>query len=60
MGGVKNEVCKFTPIITPSQIALIFAPGSANNIGAMIGTTTTAISIKSRKKPNKKSLPLQQ
>ena len=40
--------------MTPSQIALIFAPGSANNIGAMIGTTTTAISIKSRKKPNKK------
>ena len=48
-GGVKNDVCKLTPIITPSQMALTFAPGSANNIGAMIGTTTTAISMKSRK-----------
>ena len=43
-----------TPIITPSQIALTFAPVSANKIGAIIGTTTTAISIKSRKKPKRK------
>ena len=32
----------------------MFADGSANNIGATIGTTTTAISIKSRKKPRMK------
>ena len=41
----------FNPIITPSHTAVIFAPGSINKIGATIGTTTTAISIKSRKKP---------
>ena len=40
--------------MTPNHIALTFAPGSANNIGAIIGTTTTAISIKSKKKPNTK------
>ena len=40
--------------MTPNQTAVIFAPGSANKIGATIGTTTTAISIKSRKKPSKK------
>ena len=32
----------------------MFADGSANKIGATIGTTTTAISIKSRKKPRTK------
>ena len=33
---------------------MTLAPVSANNIGAIIGTTTTAISIKSRKNPSKK------
>ena len=42
----------FNPIITPSQTAVMFAPGSANKIGATMGTTTTAISMKSRKKPS--------
>ena len=42
-----------TPIITPSQTAVTFAPVSASSIGAIIGTTTTAISIKSRKNPSK-------
>ena len=41
----------FNPIITPSQTAVMFAAGSANKIGATMGTTTTAISIKSRKNP---------
>ena len=40
-----------SPIITPNQTAVILADGSANRIGATIGTTTTAISIKSKKKP---------
>ena len=44
----------FKPIITPSHTAVIFAPGSANKIGATIGTTTTAISIKSKKNPSTK------
>ena len=39
------------PIITPSHTAVILADGSASNIGATIGTTTTAISMKSRKNP---------
>ena len=43
-----------TPIITPSQTAVTLAVGSASRIGAMIGTTTTAISMKSRKKPRMK------
>ena len=42
------------PIITPSQTAVMLAEGSESNIGATIGTTTTVISIKSRKKPRKK------
>ena len=41
------------PIITPSQTAVMLADGSASKIGATIGTTTTAISIKSRKKPSR-------
>ena len=41
----------FNPIITPSQTAVMFAAGSANKIGATMGTTTSAISIKSRKNP---------
>ena len=41
----------FNPIITPNHTAVILADGSAKRIGATIGTTTTAISIKSRKKP---------
>ena len=40
--------------MTPSHTAVILADGSANKIGATIGTTTTAISIKSRKKPRTK------
>ena len=44
----------FNPIITPNHTAVIFADGSAKRIGATIGTTTTAISIKSRKKPRTK------
>ena len=44
----------FKPIITPSHTAVILAPGSISNMGATIGTTTTAISIKSRKKPSTK------
>ena len=40
----------FKPIITPNQIALTLAPVSANSIGAIIGTTTTAIYKTSRKK----------
>ena len=42
------------PIITPSHTAVTLAPGSARRMGAMIGTTTTAISMKSRKKPSRK------
>ena len=42
------------PIITPSQTAVMLADGSASNIGATSGTTTTDISIKSRKNPKKK------
>ena len=42
------------PIITPNQTAVILADGSARRIGAMIGTTTTAISMKSRKNPSRK------
>ena len=34
-------------------MALTLAPVSANNIGAIIGTTTTAISIKSKKNPKR-------
>ena len=48
---MRKDVCILRPIITPSHTAVIFADGSANNIGATIGTTTTAISIKSRKNP---------
>ena len=44
----------FKPIMTPSQTAVILAEGSASRIGATIGTTTTAISMKSRKKPRTK------
>ena len=44
----------FNPIITPSQTAVILADGSASKIGATIGTTTTAISMKSKKKPSTK------
>ncbi len=44
----------FSPIITPSQTAVMLAEGSASRIGATIGTTTTAISMKSRKKPSTK------
>ena len=43
-----------TPIITPSHTAVMFAVVSASRMGAIIGTTTTAISIKSRKKPRTK------
>ena len=32
----------------------MFAPGSASSIGATMGTTTTAISMKSRKNPSRK------
>ena len=35
--------------MTPSHTAEIFDAGSASRIGATNGTTTTAISIKSRK-----------
>ena len=42
------------PIITPSQTAVMLAPGSASRIGATIGTTTTEISMKSMKKPRMK------
>ena len=44
----------FSPIITPSHTAVTFADGSISRIGATIGTTTTAISMKSRKNPSKK------
>ena len=47
-----------TPIITPSQTAVTLAVGSASRIGAMIGTTTTAISMKSRKNPSRKMTPI--
>ena len=40
--------------MTPSHTAVTLAEGSARRIGATIGTTTTAISIKSRKKPSRK------
>ena len=43
-----------SPIMTPSQTAVTLAEGSASRIGATIGTTTTAISMKSRKKPRMK------
>ena len=42
------------PTMTPNQTAVTLALGSASRIGATIGTTTTAISRKSRKKPRKK------
>ncbi len=48
----------FRPIMTPSQTAVIFAPGSISRIGATMGTTTTAISMKSRKKPSTKMTPI--
>ncbi len=38
--------------MTPSQTAVMFAEGSAKRMGATKGTTTTAISMKSRKNPN--------
>ena len=44
----------FRPIITPSHTAVTLADGSDSRIGATIGTTTTAISMKSRKKPRTK------
>ena len=44
----------FSPIITPSQTAVMLADGSISRIGATMGTTTTAISMKSRKKPSTK------
>ena len=37
--------------MTPNQTAVILASVCARRIGAIIGTTTTAISIKSRKNP---------
>ena len=40
--------------MTPSQTAVMLADGSISRIGATIGTTTTAISMKSRKKPRRK------
>ena len=40
--------------MTPSQTAVMFAEGSAKRMGATKGTTTTAISMKSRKNPNRK------
>ena len=43
-----------TAIITPSHTAVTFADVSANSIGATIGTTTIAISIKSKKNPRTK------
>ncbi len=43
-----------TPIMTPSQTAVMLAEGSSSRIGATMGTTTTAISMKSRKKPRMK------
>ena len=49
---MRNDVWMFRPIITPSQTAVMFAEGSDKRIGATIGTTTTAISIKSRKNPS--------
>ena len=42
------------PIMTPSHTAVMFADGSASRMGATMGTTTTAISMKSRKNPRKK------
>ena len=39
--------------MTPNQTAVTFALGSASRIGATMGTTTTAISRKSRKKPRR-------
>ncbi len=48
----------FRPIMTPSQTAVMLADGSDSRIGATIGTTTTAISMKSRKKPRKKITPI--
>ena len=44
----------FSPTITPNHTAVMFAPGSASRIGATMGTTTTAISMKSRKNPSRK------
>jgi hypothetical protein len=44
----------FRPIITPSHTAVMLACGSASRMGDTIGTTTTAISMKSRKKPSRK------
>ena len=43
-----------SPIMTPSHTAVMLADGSVSRIGATMGTTTTAISMKSRKKPRMK------
>ena len=48
---MRKEVCIFTAIITPNQTAVTFAEVSAKSIGATIGTTTIAISMKSKKNP---------
>ena len=50
-GGVRKLVCRFTPIITPSQTG---STPSLISAGAAIGTTTKMISNVSRKKPRKK------
>ena len=43
-----------SPTITPNHTAVMFAPGSTSRIGATMGMTTTAISMKSRKNPSRK------
>ena len=43
-----------SPTITPNHTAVMLAPGSASRIGATMGITTTAISMKSRKNPSRK------
>ena len=40
--------------MTPSHTAVMLADVSDSRIGATMGTTTTAISMKSRKKPSRK------
>ena len=44
----------FRPTITPNHTAVMFALGSASRMGATMGMTTTAISMKSRKNPSRK------
>ena len=50
-GGVRNEVCRFMPIITPNHT---MSTSRIRAAGAISGMTMKAISKKSMKKPRMK------